>query len=114
MGDGDHREFSRDVIFDESIAFKRSKELSIDSDDDESSIVEEEVDLEKEESHHVEEGPCEHVQLVVIPETRKRPNWLKSTLLDAEGHGATGSFRESKKPKRYYGYDAYMTKLIEA
>ena len=25
-----------------------------------------------------------------------------------------GSFRESKKPKRYFGYVAYMTKLIEA
>jgi hypothetical protein len=52
---------------------------------------------------------------VVIPETRKRPNWLKSTLLDAEGHGAAqGTFRESKKPKRYSGYATYMTKLIEA
>lgn len=37
-----------------------------------------------------------------------------STLVDAEGHGAAqGSFRESKRPKRYYGYVAYMTKLIE-
>jgi len=52
---------------------------------------------------------------VVIPETRKRPNWLKSTLLDAEDHGAAkGSFRERKKPKRYSRYVAYMTKLIEA
>jgi len=25
-----------------------------------------------------------------------------------------GSFRESKKPKRYSGYAAYITKLIEA
>jgi len=40
---------------------------------------------------------------------------LKSTLLDAEVHGATeGSFRESKRPKKYFGYSAYMTKLIEA
>lgn len=52
---------------------------------------------------------------MVIPETRKRPNWLKSSLHDAEGHkAAKGSFRESKKPKRYFGYAAYMTKLIEA
>eukprot|EP00253_Pinus_taeda_P022805 PITA_22805 len=73
------------------------------------------VNTEGEESHHEEEGPSEPVQPVVIPETRKRPNWLKSTLLDAEGHGAAqGSFRESKRPKKYSGYVAYMTKLIEA
>jgi len=78
-------------------------------------MFEEEVDKEGEGSHHEEEGPSEPVQPVVIPETRKRPNWLKSTLLDAKGHRATqGSFRESKKPKKYFGYVAYMTKLIEA
>ena len=117
MRDRHHIEVSRDVIFDESIAFnfKKSKELSVDSDDEELPIFEEEVDQGKEESHHEEEGPCEPIQPVVIPETRKIPNWLKSTLLDAEGHrAATGSFRESKKPKRYFGYTAYMTKLIEA
>ena len=108
-------EVSRNVIFDESIAFKKSKELSIDSDDEELPVFEEEVDKGEEESHHEEVGPSEPIQPVVIPETRKRPNWLKSTLLDAEGHGVVkGSFRESKKPKRYSGYVAYMTKLIEA
>lgn len=57
----------------------------------------------------------EPIQLVVIPETRRRPNWLKSTLLDAEGHRvAKSTFRESKKPKRYFGHATYMTKLIEA
>ena len=72
-------------------------------------------DKEGEGSYHEEEGPSEPVQPVVIPETLKRPNWFKSTLLDAEGPGATqGSFRESKRPKKYSGYAAYMTKLIEA
>jgi len=34
----------------------------------------------------------------------ERPNWLKSTFLDAEGHGAAkGTFRESKKPKNILG-----------
>ena len=52
---------------------------------------------------------------MVYPESIKRPNWLISTLLDVEGHGAAkGSLRERKKPKRYYGYAAYITKLIEA
>lgn len=32
------------------------------------------------------------------------PNWLEYTLEDVEGHGATkGTFRESKRPKRYLG-----------
>lgn len=114
MKEGHHIEVSRDVMFGESIAFKKSKELFVKSDDEELPIFEEEVDKGEEESHH-EGGPSEPVQLVVIPETRKIPNWLKSTLLDAEGHGATKeSFRESKKPKRYFGYAAYMTKIIEA
>jgi len=89
MKDGHHIEVSCDVIFDESIAFKKSKELSIDSDDEELPIFEEEVDKEGEESHHEEEGLNEPVQPVVILETRKTPCWLKYTLLDAEGHGAT-------------------------
>lgn len=115
MKDGHHIEVSRDVIFYESIAFKKSKELSIDFDDEELPIFEEEVDKEEEGSHHKEEGSSEPVQPVVIQETRKRPNYLKSTLIDAEGHGAAqGSFRESKRPKRYSGYVAYMPKLIEA
>lgn len=52
---------------------------------------------------------------MVIPSTRKTPNWLKATLEDVEGHGAVkGTFRERKRPKRYSGYVAYMIKLIEA
>lgn len=51
---------------------------------------------------------------MVIPTTRERPNWLKATLEDAEGHDTVkGSSKESKKPKRYSGYAAYITKLIE-
>lgn len=56
---------------------------------------------DEEEFHHEDEGPSEPIQPIVMPESRKIPNWLKSTLLDAEVHGSTqGTFRESKKPKR--------------
>lgn len=100
MKDEHHIEVNCDVIFDGSITFKKSKELSIDSDDKEIPIFEEEVDKEGEGSHHEEEGPTEHVQPMVILETRKIPNWLRSTLLDAKGHGAAqGLFRESKRRK---------------
>lgn len=47
MKDGNHIEVSHDVIFDESMAFKKSKELSIDSSDEELPIFEEEVDRRK-------------------------------------------------------------------
>ena len=51
---------------------------------------------------------------MVVLTTRKRPNWLTCTLEDVEGHDTVeGSSRESNKLMRYYGYVAYMTKLIE-
>jgi len=103
------------VIFDKSIAFKKEKDLPMDFDDEEILVFEEEITREKEESNQEDEGPNEPIQAMVIPETRRIPNWLKSTLLDAEGHKAAKvTFRERKKPKRYSGYEAYMKKLIEA
>lgn len=85
----------------------------MDSDDEETSVFEEVT--REEESNHEDEGPYESIQLVVISKTRKIPNQLKSTLLDVEGHGAAqGTLRESKKPKRYFWYTTYMTKLTEA
>jgi len=107
-------EVRQDVIFVESIAFKKSKDLPMDSDDEELPIFEEKGTREEEYSKHEDEGPNEFVQHAVILESRNIPNWLKSTLLDAEGHGASnGKFREIKKPKRYSRYAAYMTELIE-
>lgn len=113
--EGRHIEVSRDVIFDENQAYKESRDIPIDSDDEEVSILEEEkVHHDNSTTNLEEEGPSEPIQSVVIPTTRKRPNWLKATLEDVEGHeAAKGSFRESKRPKRYSGYAAYMTKLIE-
>lgn len=44
----------------------------------------------------------------------KRLAWLRSTLQEAKGHAAPcGSFRESKRPKRYSRYAALMTNLID-
>ncbi|MGP6521437.1 hypothetical protein ACTZL6_27485 [Klebsiella pneumoniae] len=55
------------------------------------------------------------MQHIIIPKNQKRPNWLKSTLQEVEGHTATkGTFREIKKPKSYLGYATYMKKIIEA
>lgn len=113
--EGRHIEVSRDVIFDENHAYRRSKDISIDFDDEDIPIFEEEVQHDNPSTIQEEEGPSEPIHLVIILSTRKRPLWLKTTLEDTEGYGATkGTFRESKRSKRYYGYATYMTKLIEA
>jgi len=109
INEGRYIEASRDVIFDENQAYKKSKDIPIDSDDEEDEVHENSTPNDE------EEGPSELIQSVVIPTTRKRPYCLRATLEDAEGHeAAKGSSRESKKSKRYSGYAAYMTKLIEA
>lgn len=88
--EGHEMKARRDVIFDEGIAFKKSKDLLMHSDDEELPIFAEECTREEENLNHEDGGPNER---------RKRPNWLKSTLLDVEVHGATkGKFREIKKP----------------
>lgn len=87
----------------------------MDFDDEELPVFQGEVIREEEEANHEDEGPSEPIQPVVIPETRKRPNWSKCIVLDAEGRGATkDTFRESKKLKIYSGYTTFMTKLIQA
>lgn len=105
--EGRQIEISKDGIFDETRAYKRSKDIPIESD-------EEDVPLFEEEEHHdkaptnqeeEEEGPSKPIQPIIILETKKRQNWLKATLEDVEGSGETkGSFRKSKRPQRYLGY----------
>ena len=68
--EGHHIEVSQDVIFDESITLKKSKELPMDSDDEELPVFEEEVNREEEESYHEDEGPSEPIQPVVLPKSR--------------------------------------------
>jgi hypothetical protein len=55
------------------------------------------------------------VEPVIAPKTRKRPAWLESTLQEAEKHKApSGTFRQSKKPKRFSSYAALMTSIVNA
>lgn len=90
-------------------------DIPIDSDDEEVLVFEEDEVRYENTSNDEEEGPSDAIQSMVIPTTRKMQNWLRTTLQDAEGHeAAKGSSRECRKPKRYSGYAAYMTKLIKA
>ena len=51
---------------------------------------------------------------MIFLENRKRLAWLRTTLQEVKGHTSKGTFRESKRSKRYYGYATYIMKLIEA
>lgn len=58
--------------------------------------------------------PVESPRASVL-DTRKRLARLEWTLKEVEGHSAArGTFRESKKPKKYSSYEAMMCKFIES
>ena len=59
------------------------------------------------------EGPMDPID--PPPSNKRRPSWLKDTLEDAERHIAPrGTFRESKKSKRYQGYLATMSTIVQS
>jgi chromatin remodeling complex protein RSC6 len=107
---------SRDVTFDERIAFKKSIEDSIDSNEEEEhEDPKEESTCSPEHPSEEQEPPHELWNQLIVPKTRKRPTWLESTLQEAEKHKApSGTFRQSKKPKRFSSYAALMTSLVNA
>jgi len=84
--EGHSIEVSKDAIFYENTAYKKSNDLPINFDDEELPIFEE-CPREEEDTipNHEEEGPSELFQQVIILETRKRPTWLTSTLQEAKG-----------------------------
>jgi hypothetical protein len=58
--------------------------------------------------------PCETIDSNTIPKSKKRPAWLEATLQEVERLKAPdGTFRKSKKPKRFSSYAACMTKIID-
>lgn len=73
-----------DIIFDKNQAYKRSKDIPIDSDDEDIPIFEEEEVKPDNPStiQEEEEGPNYPIQPLIIPSTMKRRNWLKATLED--------------------------------
>ena len=58
--------------------------------------------------------PCETIDSDTVPKTKKWPAWLEATLQEAERLKAPdGTFKKSKKPKRFSSYVACMTKLLD-
>ena len=73
-------EVSRDVIFNENQAYKESKDIPIDHNDEEVPIFEEEFHHDNSITNVEKGGPSEPIQSVVIRTTRKRSNSLKAML----------------------------------
>ena len=109
-------EISRDITFDERIAFKKSIKEPIESNEEEEhEDTKEESTCSLEHPSEEQEPPHEHVEPVIAPKTRKRPAWLESTLQEEKKHrDPNGTFRQSKKPKRFSSYVALMTSIVNA
>jgi hypothetical protein len=110
---GQHKiEISRDITFDERIAFKKSIESN---EEEEHEDTKEESTCSPEQPIEEQEPPHESVEPTIIPKTRKRPTWLETTLQEAKKHKAPiGTFRQRKKPKRFASYAPLMTSLVNA
>jgi hypothetical protein len=106
-------EISRYVTFDEKIAFGKSIEAMDSNDEEEHEGPKEETTCSPKHPNEEPEQALKPVEPVKVLETRKRPAWLESTLQEAERHKApSGTFRESKRPKRFSSYASLMTSLV--
>jgi hypothetical protein len=94
-------EVSRDVTFEEEIAFQRSREsqMDIDSEKNEETVPSPPSAVQRERVT----DPVDPVAPVDVPRDipvgHKRLDWARQTLQEAEGHATPrGTFRESKRP----------------
>jgi hypothetical protein len=102
------------------MAFKKSIEETIEEEEyeepkEESTCLPESRTEETEQLDHSMQ-PCEPIESIIVPKTKKRSAWLEATLQKAERLKApSGTFRKSKKPekkKRFSNYAACMTKFL--
>jgi predicted RNA-binding protein YlxR (DUF448 family) len=108
-------EVSRDVTFNEKMAFKKSIEETIEEEEYENHI-EEITENQNDETEQLDHSmqPCKTIDVDIVHKTKKRPAWLEATLQEVERLKAPdGTFRKSKKPKRLSSYAAYMEKLLD-
>jgi hypothetical protein len=108
-------EVSRDVTFNERMAFRKSIEEIIEEEELEEPNEEnkENENNEKDQPDHPME-PCENIDSDIIPKSKKRPAWLEATLQDVERIKVPeGISRKSKRPKRFSSYATYMMKPVD-
>jgi cell division septation protein DedD len=106
---------SRDVIFEEEIAFRRSRESQMEIDNEpilsSPSAVQRETVIDT-------ADPVDPVAPVDAPRDiaigHKRHAWAQRTLQEAEGHATPrGTFQESKRPQRFSSYVSAMSHIID-
>ena len=104
---------SRDITFNERMAFRKSiEEITEEELEEPNEENTENENDEKDQPDHPME-PCENTDSDIVPKTKKRPTWLEATLQDVERLKVLeGTFKKSKRPKRFSSYAAYMTKLL--
>jgi hypothetical protein len=107
-------EVSRDVVFEEKIAFRRSREshMAIDSE-----IVPSPPSVVQRDTIIDPIDPIDTVASVDVPRDivvgHKRPAWARQTLQEVEGHTTPrGTFRESKRPQIFSSYVSAMSRVI--
>jgi hypothetical protein len=108
-------EVIKDVIFEEEIAFRKSRESQMEID---SESVPSPPSAVQRETTIVAVDLVVPVAPVDVPRDiavgHKRPAWARQTLQEAEGHAAPqDTFRESKRPKRFSSYFSAMSHIID-
>lgn len=117
-------EVSRDVKFEEDIAFKKSKGSCVidESDDNQNMNVDTNPEIQSEQveppPQDDHDDPPEPMNPTDIPSdivvTKKRPLWVRNTIQEAERFATpSGTFRETKRPRVFSNYVSLMCNLIE-
>ena len=118
---------SRDVTFEEDVAFQRSRHADSDSDEQEAphEVLDDPSPLVAKESMEDDDSveptnPIDPIVPYKIPRDiaeichKRRHAWVRQPLQDAKGHATPcGAFRESKRPQRYGCYVALMSNLLD-
>jgi hypothetical protein len=114
-------EVSRDVTFHEEAAFRRSRELPCDTEEQEAPSPEPSdsplPDEQREEAIEPSVDPIrDSVEFPLEkPPVKRKPAWCREILKEAEKHAAPkGTFRESKKPDKYSGLIAQLNLVIDS
>ncbi|XP_059076737.1 uncharacterized protein LOC131875999 [Cryptomeria japonica] len=117
-------ELSRDVTFEEAVAFRKSKGIhEMDSEDQEplQNMEDDHTPEIHRETHELEEdddpnellNPTDGPPDIVIG--KKRPLWARKMKQEAEIFATPrGTFRESKRPHKFFSYVALMSQIIES
>lgn len=110
-------ELSRDVIFEEDIAFRKSKgSLEIEDQDPPDNMEEDHApEIQRETSKEIDSED----QIAPLDEpsnaNRKRPLWARKMIQEAKNYTAPkGTFRESKRPHKFSSYVALMSEIINS